>query len=136
MATIETARRGTEQVRRSASRRVRVVIRRVNPWSVLKFSLLFYVCVMLVVLLGLVILYAVLSSLGVIDALEDLAGSLALGDQGGNFEVNGGYLFRMAFLIGLISSALWAAVTVFLAFLYNLIADLVGGIEVTLAERR
>ena len=136
MATIETARRGSEQARRPASRRVRVVIRKVNPWSVLKFSLLFYLCVMLVVLLGLVILYGVLSSLGVIDALEDLAGSLALGDQEGNFQVNGGYLFRMAFLIGLISTALWAAVTVFLAFLYNLIADLVGGIEVTLAERR
>ncbi len=136
MATIETARRGTEPARRQAPRRVRVVIRRLNPWSVLKFSLLFYVCVMLVVLLGLVILYAVLSSLGVVDAFESLAGSLALGDQQGNFEVNGGYLFRMAFLIGLISAALWAAVTVFLAFLYNLIADLVGGIEVTLVERR
>ncbi|HEX2030974.1 MAG TPA: DUF3566 domain-containing protein [Actinomycetota bacterium] len=136
MATIETARRGTEQARRPGGRRVRVVIRRVNPWSVLKFSLLFYLCVMLVVLLGLVILYAVLSSLGVVDAIEDLAGSLALGDRQGNFQINGGYLFRTAFLIGLISTALWAAVTVFLAFLYNLIADLVGGIEVTLAERR
>ncbi|MGH2723599.1 MAG: DUF3566 domain-containing protein [Actinomycetota bacterium] len=136
MATIETATRTTPAPRRSGPRRVRVVIRRVNPWSVLKFSLLFYFCVMLVVLLGLVILYAILSSLGILEALENLAGTLALGDQAGNFEINGGYLFRMSFFIGLVSTALWAALTVFLAFLYNLIADLVGGIEVTLSERR
>ncbi len=135
MATIETARRTTPGVRRPAPRRVRVVIRRINPWSVLKFSLLFYFCVMLVVLLGLVILYAILSSLGVIDVIENLWTELG-GSDTGNFQIDGSYLLRMAFLIGLISTALWAALTVFLAFLYNLIADLVGGIEVTLSERR
>ncbi len=30
----------------------------------------------------------------------------------------------------------WSLINVFVAVLYNLIADLVGGIEVTLAERR
>jgi hypothetical protein len=135
MATIETAGRRMASARGTAPRRVRVVIRRVNPWSVLKFSLLFYLCVMLVVLLGLVILYSLLTGLGVIDAVERLGTDLALSDRG-PWEINGGYLLRMAFLIGLISTVLWSALTVFLAFLYNLIADLVGGVEVTLTERR
>jgi hypothetical protein len=43
---------------------------------------------------------------------------------------------RILFLVGLVSTALWAAFTMFLAFLYNLIADLLGGVEVTLIERR
>ena len=30
----------------------------------------------------------------------------------------------------------WSLINVFVAFLYNLISDLVGGIEITLAERR
>jgi hypothetical protein len=36
----------------------------------------------------------------------------------------------------MVSTALWAAFTVFVAFLYNLIADLLGGIEVSLVEKR
>jgi hypothetical protein len=31
---------------------------------------------------------------------------------------------------------LWTLINVFVAFLYNLISDIVGGIEVTLSERR
>jgi hypothetical protein len=53
-----------------------------------------------------------------------------------SFEVDFWYLFRMMFLIGLFSTVLWAAFTMFVTFLYNLISDLVGGIEVTLVERR
>jgi Transmembrane domain of unknown function (DUF3566) len=135
MATTSTPERTEPQpgVRRPTTRRVRVVIRRVNPWSVLKFSLLFYFCLMLVVLLGLGILYAVLNSLGIIDTTEQLLSEVGFPQD---FQINAGYIFRTLFLIGLISTALWAALTVFVAFLYNLISDLVGGIEVTLTERR
>jgi hypothetical protein len=30
----------------------------------------------------------------------------------------------------------WSLINVFVVFLYNLISDLVGGVEITLAERR
>jgi hypothetical protein len=135
MATTSTPERTQPQpgVRRPTTRRVRVVVRRVNPWSVLKFSLIFYFCLMLVVLLGLGILYAVLNSLGIIDTTEQLLSDVGFPQD---FQINAGYIFRTLFLIGLISTALWAALTVFVAFLYNLISDLVGGIEVTLTERR
>jgi Transmembrane domain of unknown function (DUF3566) len=135
MATTSTPERTQPQpgVRRPTTRRVRVVVRRVNPWSVLKFALIFYFCLMLVVLLGLGILYAVLNSLGIIDTTEQLLSEVGFPQD---FQINAGYIFRTLFLIGLISTALWAALTVFVAFLYNLISDLVGGIEVTLTERR
>lgn len=138
MATTSTPQRTQPQqgVRRPTARKVRVVIRRINPWSVLKMSLLFYFCLMLVVLVGLGILYGVLDSLGILDTTEDLLSELGFGEGTGGFEFNAGYIFRTLLLIGLISTGLWAALTVFVAFLYNLIADLVGGIEVTLTERR
>ncbi len=127
-------------------RRIRVQIRRINPWSVLKFSLVFYVCLLLVILVGMTILYAILSSIGVVDTLEELltsiwgpgAGDVATGpdDPVTPFQIDPSYLFRILFLIGAISTALWAAFTMFLALLYNLIADLLGGVEVTLVERR
>lgn len=137
MATIETVERGASTgPSRPATRRVRVQIRRINPWSVLKFSLIFYFCLMLVMLVGFAILYAVLSAAGILDSVSDLLTGVGFGDAAGNFEFNAGYVFRTLFLVGIISTVLWAAFTVFVAFLYNLISDLIGGIEVTLVERR
>ena len=146
MATIETVDKGSTGRTAPGPRRIRVQIRRVNPWSLLKFSLVFYVCLLVVVMVGMTILYAILSSIGVIDTVEELltsiwspgGGDVATGpnDPVTPFQINAGYLFRTMFLIGTISTALWAAFTMFLALLYNLIADLVGGIEVTLVERR
>ena len=43
-------------------KRTRVVVRKVGPWSVLKFSLLFYLCVMLIVYFALMIIYGLLSA--------------------------------------------------------------------------
>lgn len=147
MATTQAVEKGSgDEGTASTPRRIRVQIRRVNPWSVLKVSLIFYVCLLVVILVGMVILYTILSSLGVIDNLEDLLTSI-WGPGGGDtatgpadpvtpFQISSSYLFRIMFLIGAISTALWAAFTMFMALLYNLIADLVGGIEVTLVERR
>jgi hypothetical protein len=120
----------------TVSRRVRVAIRKISPWSVLKVSLVFYFCMMLVILVGFVILYAVLSAAGILDSIAELLTGVGFGDAQGNFDFDRGYIFRTLFLIGLVSTGLWAAFTVFLAFLYNLIADLLGGIEVTLVEKR
>ncbi len=134
MATIETARQPATEVRRPAGRRVRVAIRRINPWSVLKFSLLLYFCLMLVFLLGFAILFTVLNAAGVLDSVSSLLVDVSAVDPGFRFEVFG--ILRTLFLFGLISVVVWSVVTVFVAFLYNLISDLVGGIEVTLVERR
>ncbi len=122
--------------RRPAPRRVRVSIRRISPLSVLKVSLVLYFCLLLVMMVGLGILYGVLSTSGILDSLGELLTGVGFGDAQGNFEFDPGYLFRTMFLVGLISTALWAAFTVFLAFLYNIVADLLGGVEVTLVERR
>ena len=42
----------------------------------------------------------------------------------------------MLFLLGCVFTVVWSVINVFIAFLYNLISDIVGGIEVTLAEKR
>jgi uncharacterized membrane protein len=126
----------TERGRGPAPRRVRVAIRRVSPLSVLKVSLVFYFCMMLVILVGFGILYAVLSAAGILDSIAELLTGVGFGDAQGDFELNTGYIFRTLFLVGMVSTALWAAFTVFVAFLYNLIADLLGGIEVSLVEKR
>lgn len=107
------------------------MLRKIDPWSVLKFSLLFYFCLLLIMLLASAIIFAILKSFGVIQNIEELVQDLA--DSA--FTVSGGAIFRWLFLFGLLGTVVASAVTVFLAFLYNLIADVVGGIEVSVAER-
>lgn len=133
MATIEARAEAKPGTKRPTTRRIRVGIRRINPWSVLKFSLIFYFCVMLVVLFGLAILYMLLGALGVLDSLAQLLGDLW---TGGEFEFHGFAIFRTLFLVGFLTVVIGSALTVFITVLYNLISDLVGGIEVTLVERR
>jgi len=124
----------TRRTRRKArSRQARVVVRKVGPWSVLKFSLIFYFCVMLVFLGALMILYGVLEAIGALDSLTRLIRDL-FADQ--SFSIHGGWLFTRGFAIGMAMVVLWSLINVFVAFLYNLISDLVGGIEITLSEKR
>jgi hypothetical protein len=121
---------------RATPRRTRVVLRKIGPLSVLKFSLLFYFCVMLIVYFALMIVYALLSAVGAIDSAEQLFNQLFPSDAGQAMQIRFGSVFTWLFLIGLANVVLWSLVTVFVTFLYNLISDVIGGIEVTLAEKR
>ena len=109
--------------------RRRVTVQRIHPWSVLKLSLIFYFCMLLVVMVALTLFWSVVIRLGVLEAIQ--AGAT---NFGADVRINGGNLARVTFLIGLINVVLWSAINVFMAFLYNLIADLVGGFRVTLSE--
>jgi transmembrane protein DUF3566 len=120
-------------------RRTRVVVRKVGPLSVLKFSLLFYLCVMLIVYFALMIIYWLLSAVGAIDSAGRLLGYVfATGNAGETqaVEIKFGSVFGWLLLIGLGNVIIWSLVNVFVAFLYNLISDVVGGVEVTLAQKR
>jgi Transmembrane domain of unknown function (DUF3566) len=114
-------------------RQTRVVIRKVGPWSVFKFSLIFYFCIMLVVLLALGMLYWLLGAIGAIESVTRLAQDLFADDD---FQIHGDWLFTRLGLIGLAMVVVWSLINVFVTFLYNLISDVVGGIDVTLSERR
>lgn len=115
------------------SRQARVVVRKVRPWSVLKVSFFFYLCVWAVIVGAMVILYGVLAAIGALDSVEKLIREL-FADK--TFQINGDWLFSRGIMIALVMVVLWTLINVFVALLYNLISDVVGGIEVTLSERR
>lgn len=126
---------GISGSRRTAPRSTRVVIKKISPWSVLKFSLLFNFCVMLILLGALIIVYQIMSALGVQESIQKLATDVGLGGDAG-FKVNGEWLLRRAFVAGLALTVVWSVINVFAAFLYNLVSDVLGGIQVTLSEKR
>jgi hypothetical protein len=115
------------------SRQARVIVRKVGPWSVLKISFLFYLCVMVVILGAMMILYGILGAIGVLDNFTDFLVELGFGDD---FQIHGDWLFTRGLAIGLGLVVLWTLINVFIVLMYNLLSDIVGGIEVTLSERR
>ena len=119
--------------RGARSRHARVVVRKVGPWSVFKLSFFFYLCVMAVVLGAFVILYGVLGAIGALDSLQRLIRDL-FADQ--SFQIDGSWLFSRALVVGFAMVVFWTLINVFVSFLYNLLSDIVGGVEVTLSEHR
>lgn len=111
-------------------RRGRLAIRKFSPWAVLKFSLVFFFCMLLIVLLSSAIIFATLKAFGVIDNIER-----TLRESGYDVTLSGGLVFRWLFLLGLVGTVVMSAISMFMAFLYNLIADVVGGIEMLVTER-
>lgn len=121
---------------RAASRRTRVVVRHVEPWSVLRVSLLFYFCLMLVFLFALLILYWFLGVIGVLDSLGNLLHTAGFGDPKNGFQFHGVWIFERLFLIGVAGVIIWSLVNMLVAVLYNLVSDVVGGIQISLGEKR
>ena len=113
------------------ARRVHRVIRRVDPWSVLKLSLLFYFCVWAMVVVSGVLIWGVAVSSGTIENVEGFIERLLSFEE---FTFNADQIFRLFAMGGLIMVFLGTAVTAILAVLFNLISDLVGGIRVTVIE--
>lgn len=118
-------------VPRYTTRRVKRTIRRVDPWSVLKFSLGFYLAVMVVSFIVAVILFYAASSAGIVKNIESFIQEVGWP----KVQIRPAWVFRVVLLIGFVNVIVWSAVNLIVAFLYNLVADLVGGIEVTMSER-
>lgn len=124
-----------------ARRRAKLVIRRVDPWSVLKFSLVFSLCLVIVFVVAVMALYFALDTLGVFDSLNKTL--LELTQSGTGNEATGGVkvvfsagrVVTASVVVGLINVVIITAISTLGAFLYNLCSDIVGGVEVTLAER-
>lgn len=116
--------------------RASMQVRRFDPWSVLKVSLVLSVALFFVWMIAVAFLYLVLGGMGVWSKLNSNVGDLLTSASGSGGElVSSGTIFGGAALVGLVNIVLLTAMATCGAFIYNLTTDLVGGIEVTLADR-
>lgn len=116
---------------RMRARKVHRLVRHVEPWSVLKISLIFYFCIWVILLTSAVILWQVASSSGVIDNVESFIEEIFALDS---FSFEAGQMFRAYAVGGLVMVVAATGFTVLLAVLFNLISDLTGGIRITVVE--
>ncbi|GHJ12293.1 MULTISPECIES: DUF3566 domain-containing protein [unclassified Micromonospora] len=119
-------------------RRARLNLKRIDPWSVMKFAFAVSVVLFIVVVVATSVLYLALDAMGVFksvnDSLTDLVNAGG-GSGGGGFRITAKGVILTSALIGLVNVVLFTALATLSAFVYNVCADLVGGIELTLAER-
>ena len=113
-------------------RRSRLIIRRVDPWTILKFSVLLYLSMYFVVLVAGIVLWAVASATGVRGNVESFVGELIASDK---FKFEASQLLKSSVIGGALLVVIGSAANVLMAVLFNLISDVAGGIGISVEER-
>jgi hypothetical protein len=119
-------------------RRARLNVKRVDPWSVMKFSFAVSLVLFIVVIVAASVLYLALDTMGVFTSINDTVAELiqsGAGEGGASFQITAQGVIGTAAVLGALNVLLFTSLATLGAFIYNVCADLVGGVEVTLAER-
>jgi Transmembrane domain of unknown function (DUF3566) len=134
---VRTARAGAPGAARGP-RRARLHLKRIDPWSVMKFSFAVSLVLFVVAIVATAVLYLALDAMGVFasvnKALADMVGANG-GEAKGGFTITAKGVIGGAALLGAVNVVLFTALATLGAFIYNVCADLVGGVELTLAEK-
>jgi hypothetical protein len=119
-------------------RQAQLTVARVEPWSVMKFSFVISLVAFIVLFVAVAVLYAVLSGLGVFDALQRTIQSITSSQSSSGFNLqtylSASRVLGYTGLLGAINVVLITAISTVGSVLYNITADLAGGVEVTLKE--
>ena len=112
-------------------RRVRRVVRKVDAWTVFKVSVLFYASLLVVALVAGMVLWMAASVTGVMDNIDKFIAKLFALES---FHFRVVQVLRGSVLGGIVLVVLGTCINVVTAVLYNLISDVVGGIEISVLE--
>lgn len=115
-------------------RRVRRIIRKIDPWTALKVSAVVWAVVAIAMVLGGVIFWSVFERAGIPDRLTAFMVEITLIDEGAQPFANVEQFFRVVVFGSVVGWVLATGATVLLAITYNLVSDVVGGIEVVVLE--
>jgi hypothetical protein len=134
-ATRSTAKKTT---RPRGPRRARLRLVHLDPWSVMKTAFLLSIAIGIVTVVSVFVVWSVLGAAGVWDSINKTVADVIGGDQAQTFDVENyvGMSRALGFtmIVSVVDVVLITAIATLGAFLYNLAAALLGGIEVTLAE--
>jgi hypothetical protein len=139
---VAPARRPAASTRRTPSRaprRARLRLSRIDPWSVMKVSFLLSIAFGIVTVVAVFMVWSVLGAAGVWTSINNtVSDTVSSGNNVSTFNIED-YLgmsrvLGFTMLVSVIDVILITAIATLGAFLYNMAASLLGGIEVTLAE--
>ncbi|MFC4034168.1 DUF3566 domain-containing protein [Streptomyces polygonati] len=122
------------------TRKARLRISKADPWSVMKVSFLLSIALGICTIVAVAVLWMVLDTIGVFTTVGSTISEATTSEQGGK----GGFdlvsflslsrVMTFTTVIAVIDVVLATALATLGAFIYNLSAGFVGGVELTLAE--
>ncbi|QIK67912.1 DUF3566 domain-containing protein [Nocardioides sp. HDW12B] len=118
-------------------RRARLRLTHIDPWSVMKTAFLLSIAIGIVTVVAVGIVWSVLGAAGVWDSINRAVADVA-GDTGGDFAIEDylgtSRIMGITMLLAVVDVFLITVVATLGAFLYNLAAALLGGLEIVFAE--
>ncbi len=120
------------------TRKARLRLVHLDPWSVMKTSFLLSIAFGIVTVVAVAVVWSVLGAAGVWDSINQTVSDVVGGDSAQNFDVQNyvgtSRVLGFTMIVAVVDVVLITAISTLAAFLYNLAAALLGGVEVTLAE--
>jgi hypothetical protein len=119
-------------------RRARLRLTRIDPWSVMKTAFLLSIAFGVVTVVSVFMVWSVLDAAGVWTSINDTVRDIVGNEEASTFNVENyvgtSRVLGFTMVVAVIDVVLLTAIATLGAFLYNMAAALLGGIEVTLAE--
>lgn len=115
-------------------RRVRRIVRKIDSWTVFKVSAIFWLVAGLALILGFVMFWSVIDASGIPDSLVETLTEIGLFEQGTDPFADSERFLRIAIFGSITWSVIATGLTTLAAVMYNLISDIVGGVEFIVLE--
>lgn len=115
-------------------RRVRRIIRKIDPWTTLKVSAVLFAVASIALVLGAVIFWSVVDNAGLPDTLTDFLVRITLIEEGSDPFANSEQFFRFVVFAAVVWWVGATGFTTLAAVMYNLVTDVVGGLEIVVLE--
>lgn len=124
--------------RPKAPRRARLRLTHIDPWSVMKTAFLLSIAFGIVTVVAVAMIWTVLDQAGLWGSVNDTIQETIGGPDTANFDIED-YLgtsrvLGFTMLVAAVDVILITAIATLGAFLYNMSASLLGGVDVTLSE--
>ena len=121
------------------TRKARLRLSRLDPWSVMKTSFLFSIAAGIMLVAAVYSIWTVLSTSQLFDSINDIVRSVVStpGDTTPfriQEYINTQKVMGVTALIACVDVVIFTALATLGSFLYNLAATMLGGLEITLAE--
>lgn len=133
----DVGKRAKGKTTRRPPRLASLQLKRIDPWTVLKISLIVAIVMFFVWMIAVGILYLSLGSMDVWTKINQTYNTLATSDSttAGSDLITPARIFGITAVIGAINIVLFTALATVAAFVYNAAAGMAGGVELTLGER-
>lgn len=119
-------------------RKARLRVSKVDPWSVMKVGFLLSIALGICTVVASAVLWMVMDAMGVFTTVGSTISEATGSNEGGGFDLASylslGHVLTFTAVVAVIDVVLATALATLGAFIYNLSAGFVGGVEVTLAE--